>query len=110
MSWQDLVVLLARHVPEGSLTTYAAVSVWAYGNPSMNQPVRSMLRGAVNHGFQTLTNRVVAADGRLADLPEGAGQQRVQLESEGVSFDANGRIVGLDGLLVKLPRSSKGES
>lgn len=36
----------------------------------------SLLMGARNQGYQKLTNRVVGADGKLADLPDGADQQR----------------------------------
>jgi alkylated DNA nucleotide flippase Atl1 len=84
--------MLAHRVPAGSVTTYAQVSLWAYGKPNRNQPVRSLLRGAVNHGHQPLTNRVVRTDGRLVDLPEGPDQQRRQLLAEGITFTADGRV------------------
>lgn len=57
-----------------------------------NQPVHSLLRGAANHGHQRLTNRVVGADGRLADLPEGPNQQRRQLLDEGIPFTLDGKV------------------
>lgn len=88
MNWQTLVEKLDKAVPPGSVTTYAEVSKWAYpGVPHRNQPVNSLLRGAANHGYATLTNRVVGSSGELADLPGGGRQrQREQLEAEGVSF------------------------
>ena len=89
MNWEQLVEILERRVPAGSVTTYAQVSLWGYGVPNLNQPVRSLLRGAGNHGHQRLTNRV---DGRLADLPEGSDQQRQQLLDEGVPFTTDGRV------------------
>lgn len=92
MNWQQLVEVLERQVPAGGLTTYAEVSTWGYCVPNYNQPVRSLLRGAANHGHQRLTNRVVGAEGNLADLPEGADQQRQQLLAEGVPFTADGRV------------------
>jgi alkylated DNA nucleotide flippase Atl1 len=92
MSWEQLVETLERHVPAGSVTTYAQVSLWGYGVPNRNQPVRSLLRGAGNHGHQRLTNRVVGVDGKLANLPEGSDQQRQQLIAEGVPFTAEGRV------------------
>ena len=92
MNWQQLVDVLERCVPAGSVTTYAEVSTWGYGVPNYNQPVRSLLRGAGNHGHQRLTNRVVGADGKLADLPEGADQQRQQLLAEGVPFAPDGKV------------------
>jgi alkylated DNA nucleotide flippase Atl1 len=92
MKWQDLVVVLARHVPAGKITTYAEVSEWGYGRRTLNQPVRSLLRGALNNGFGELTNRVVGSDGELADLPEGSEQQRRQLEAEGISFNTAGAV------------------
>jgi alkylated DNA nucleotide flippase Atl1 len=92
MNWKQLVTTFGRCVPEGSVTTYAHVSLWGYGVPNYNQPVRSLLHGAGNHGHQRLTNRVVRTDGSLADLPEGSDQQRRQLLAEGVPFNADGRV------------------
>ncbi len=92
MDWKQLVTTLGRRVPVGSVTTYAQVSLWGYGTPNQNQPVRSLLRGAANHGHQRLTNHVVRTDCGLADLPEGPDQQRLQLLKEGVPFTADGRV------------------
>ena len=92
MTWKQLVDVLESRVPAGSVTTYAQVSLWGYGVPNRNQPVRSLLRGAGNHGHQLLTNRVVGVDGKLADLPEGSDQQKQQLLAEGVPFTADGRV------------------
>ena len=92
VTWQQLVVLLAQAVPAGAITTYAEVSDWAYGRRNLNQPVSSLLRGAANHGFTELTNRVVGTDGTSASLPEGAAQQEAQLRAEGVPFLAVGQI------------------
>lgn len=92
MNWKDLVDVLERQVSAGMITTYSEVSRWAYGVPNRNQPVRSLLVGARNHGYQKLTNRVVGADGNLADLPDGFEQQRLQLLTERISFDGNSRV------------------
>ena len=92
MDWKQLVTTLAHHVPAGHVTTYAQVSLWGYDIPNLNQPVRSLLSGAANHGHQRLTNRVVRTDGRLADLPEGSDQQRRQLLDEGIPFTTDGRV------------------
>ncbi len=92
MDWQQLVTTLGQRVPAGSVTTYAQVPLWGYGTRNYNQPVRSLLRGAANHGHQRLTNRVVRTDGQLADLSEGSDQQRKQLLDEGVPFTADGRV------------------
>jgi alkylated DNA nucleotide flippase Atl1 len=92
MNWKELVHVLGRQVPAGSVTTYAEISMWGYGKPSFNQPVRSLLHGAANHGHQRLTNLVVGTDGKLADLPDGSDQQRRQLLAEGVPSTSNGRV------------------
>ena len=92
MTWQELVVVLARAVPAGSITTYAEVSQWGYGKRNLNQPVRSLLHGAANSGFSALTNRVVGTDGRLAALPGGNMTQQTQLAAEGINFLANGQV------------------
>jgi alkylated DNA nucleotide flippase Atl1 len=92
MNWQDLVDVLQAQVPAGSVTTYAQVSLLGYKVPNRNHPVRSLLVGARNNMFQHLTNRVVGVEGELADLPDGTGQQRQQLEAEGIPFTADGRV------------------
>ncbi len=92
MNWNQMVTTLEHRVPAGCVTTYAEVSLWGYGRPNLNQPVRSLLSGAASHGHQRLTNRVVGKDGRLADLPEGSDQQRGQLLDEGVPFTTDGRV------------------
>lgn len=97
MDWKQLVTTLAHRVPAGRVTTYARVSLWGYGRPNLNQPVRSLLSGAANRGHQRLTNCVVGKDGRLADLPEGSDQQRRQLLAEGVPFTTDGRV-DFDGI------------
>ena len=84
LCWQDLVNLLSRKVPAGKITTYAEVSMWAYGRPDRNNPVNAMLRGAANHGYKSLTNRVIKSNGELATLPGGNATQRQQLNEEGV--------------------------
>ena len=94
MKWQDLVEVLAKHVPSGKVTTYADVSEWAYGKRTLNHPVRSMLRGVANNGFLRLTNRVIASDGSLAEIPEGQDQQRAQLVTEGL-ISSNELVVNL---------------
>ncbi len=92
MNWKQLVDLLERRVPAGSVTTYAQVSLRGYGVPNKNQPVGAMLRGARNNEYRLLTNRVVGTDGKLADLPDGSDQQRRQLLAEDVLFTADGRV------------------
>jgi len=92
MKWPELVAILEVQVTAGRVTTYAEVSTRAYGVRNLNQPVRSLLRGAANHGYLELTNRVVGVSGSLAELPEGREQQRIQLDREGVSFTADGRV------------------
>ena len=92
MNWKDLVNVLERQVPAGSVTTYAQVSLWEYGVSHRNHSVRSLLVGARNHGYQQLTNRVVGVDGKLADLLAGPDQQRLQLLNEGVRFTVDGRV------------------
>lgn len=92
MNWKQLVNALDRLVPAGSVTTYAEVSRWGYGKPNLNQPVRSLLAGARNHGHLRLTNRVVGANGELKDIPDGSDGQRRQLLSEGVPFTPDGKV------------------
>lgn len=88
----DLIAILEQRVPPGSVTTYAMVSLWAYGVPTRNKPVRAMLMGARNAGRIELTNRVVRSDGSFANSPDGADQQRMQLQNEGVPMTVEGNV------------------
>ena len=91
VNWHDLVDVLERKVSAGSVTKYSEVSHWAYGVPNRNQPVRSLLVGARNHGYQKLTNRVVGANGKLAALPDGSDQQRRQFLTRVSHLAVDGR-------------------
>ncbi|MGA2255565.1 MAG: hypothetical protein ABSG53_12950 [Thermoguttaceae bacterium] len=91
-STEDLIAVLEQCVPPGSVTTYAMISLWGYGVPTRNQPVRAMLTGARNAGRLDLTNRVVCSDGSFADLPDGSSQQRDQLQREGIPLTAEGNV------------------
>ena len=92
MNWKDLVEILEGAVPAGSITTYAEVSRWAYGNTYFDRPIRSMINCARKNGFLTVTNRVVCFDGKLAVMYNGADQQRQQLLIEGLPFTEDGRV------------------
>jgi alkylated DNA nucleotide flippase Atl1 len=92
MKWQHVVDLLRDRLPAGSISTYAEVSMAAYGRRDRNQPVGSLLRGASNHGYQVLTNRIVKTSGELAELPGERDQQRAQLMTEGVPFTEDGHV------------------
>lgn len=92
MFWKDIINILQRFVPSGSITTYGEISAWAYGTSNYDRPVRSMLSCARNKGFHQLANRVVGFDGKLAGLADESDQQRQQLLNEGILFTIDGKV------------------
>jgi methylated-DNA-protein-cysteine methyltransferase related protein len=75
-----------RTIPQGKVSSYGAVAK-AAGFPGAARQVVWALRQATSLGLPW--HRVVAAGGRIA-LPGEAGfEQRMRLESEGVSFSGS---------------------
>lgn len=83
--WEDLLEILKCHVGPGKVTTYADLSVWAYGRPDRNSPIVSMLTAAAKRGYFELTNRVVSNDGGCGAADK-MYDQSAQLRLEGVPF------------------------
>jgi methylated-DNA-protein-cysteine methyltransferase related protein len=91
---------LVRAIPRGKVSSYGAVAR-AAGFPGAARQVVWALRQAKGIPW----HRVVAAGGRIA-LPGEAGfEQRMRLESEGVSF--SGSRVRMDDCEFVFPKSKK---
>ena len=91
---------VVRSIPPGKVSSYGAVAK-AAGFPGAARQVVWALRQATSLGLPW--HRVVAAGGRIA-LPGEAGfEQRMRLESEGVSFSAS--RVRMDECEFVFPRS-----
>ncbi|WP_299261947.1 MGMT family protein [uncultured Kushneria sp.] len=84
---EQATTIIAR-IPEGRVTTYGAIAKMTEG--ATPRSIGALLR-LLPEGHTLPWHRVVAAGGRLADH-EGARVQRELLSSEGVMFDARGRI------------------
>jgi methylated-DNA-protein-cysteine methyltransferase-like protein len=87
------IYAVVGRIPAGSVATYGQVAGLA------GLPGRARLVGYALHalaGRSTIPwQRVVNAQGRVSPRSSGsdaAMEQRLRLEQEGVSFDANGRI------------------
>jgi len=92
MAWKQLVTTLEHRVPEGSITTYARVSLRECGVHTSNQPAGSLPRGVATHGHQRPTNHGVGTEGWFRNFPEGLDEQRRQVLDEGVAFTSDGRV------------------
>lgn len=91
-----------RTIPQGKVSSYGAVAK-AAGFPGAARQVVWALQQATSLGLPW--HRVVAAGGRIA-LPVEAGfEQRMRLESEGVSF--SGSRVRMAECEFVFPRSKK---
>lgn len=85
--FHDDVLNIVNQIPRGSVTTYGIIAAWA-GWPAHARMVGRVLRYAPEAASMPC-HRVVNKEGRTAP---GWSQQRVLLESEGVSFKANGHV------------------
>jgi methylated-DNA-protein-cysteine methyltransferase-like protein len=83
---------IVGHVPRGMVTTYGAIAR-VLGSPRAARTVGWAMRAAPS-GSGLPCHRVVNASGALSpeDTFGGPGVQRSLLESEGVTFDARGRV------------------
>ncbi len=83
---------IAASVPRGRVTTYGAIAR-ALGSPGAARTVGWAMRAAPA-GVELPCHRVVNASGCLSpdETFGGPGMQRFLLESEGITFDASGRI------------------
>ena len=85
IKWEDLLEILKCHVGPGKVTTYADLSVWAYGRPDRSFFIVAMLKAAAKRGYFELTNRVVSNDGGCGAADK-MYDQSAQLRLEGVPF------------------------
>jgi methylated-DNA-protein-cysteine methyltransferase-like protein len=88
----NLVWGVAARIPRGKVTTYGAIAR-TLGSPGAARTVGWAMRAAPA-GSQLPCHRVVNATGALSpeDAFGGAGIQQSLLESEGVTFDTQGRV------------------
>jgi methylated-DNA-protein-cysteine methyltransferase-like protein len=93
--FQAAVYRIVSRIPAGSVTSYGAVAAMA-GQPRAARGVGWILN-RLPPGSELPWWRVVGGSGALSTwkLPGGTGPlQRALLESEGVVFDADGRVGG----------------
>ena len=91
-SFFEHVWTVAAKVPRGKVTTYGAMAR-ALGSPGAARTVGWAMRAApVRSGMPC--HRVINVTGELSpeDTFGGPGVQRSLLESEGVTFDVQGRV------------------
>ncbi len=85
-------VLLAGHaIPRGSVSTYRRIAAHL-GNLKASRAVGTAL---ATNPFPILVpcHRVIRSDGTLGGYGGGLPMKRALLESEGIRFDANGRVL-----------------
>ena len=83
---------IAARIPRGKVTTYGAIAR-ALGSPEAARTVGWAMR-ATPAGSGVACHRVVNARGELSpqDVFGGPDVQRSLLESEGITFDGQGRV------------------
>lgn len=92
MSFNDRVYEIVRQIPEGQVSTYGQIASLA-GSRRASRAVGYALHRNPYQG-KVPCHRVVFQDGRLAKgfVFGGPGVQRQLLESEGVTFTADGCV------------------
>lgn len=81
---------VVANIPEGKVMTYGQVALLA-GKPGCARQVGQLLRGLTESGYPW--QRVINAQGRVSTDKIGPGEyQRALLETEGLRFDASGRL------------------
>ncbi len=88
-----------RSIPKGKVSTYGAVAR-AAGIPQGARQTARVLQG----GFGLPWQRVLGAGGEIKLRGDGAIEQRLRLEAEGVRF--RGRKVDMKGFEFKFPRAA----
>lgn len=94
-SFNEEVYEIVSRIPHGRVTTYGAIAAMC-GRPRAAR----IVGGIAHYGPTGLPwQRVVKAGGRLAEgFPGGVLGHQTALESEGVQFDASGRMVDFNQL------------
>ncbi len=88
-SFRERVIALVCAVPKGKVATYGQIALLA-GSPRAARQVGGVLHGLREN--EVPWQRVINAQGGISTYKVGAGElQRALLESEGVTFDREGR-------------------
>jgi len=105
-SYNEIVWLIARQVPRGTVTTYGQIASMIPPPEEVEPPTYDRLAprwvGVAMHVCPDNVpwQRVINSQGKISARP-GAEQQRRLLEAEGVIFDESGKVdfdrVGWDG-------------
>ena len=90
--WESVAEAVSAQVPRGRVTTYAEVSRWAKGHSGAARAVGTMLKAWAAHDKDSVTHRVIKADGTTVPARPGQPSQATLLKREGVPFSANGRV------------------
>jgi methylated-DNA-protein-cysteine methyltransferase related protein len=97
MTMQTRIVAAIRKIPRGKVSTYGAIAR-AAGYPGAARQVVAALRRSLDLPWQ----RVLGAGGEIKLRGDSAVEQRLRLESEGVTF--RGRRVDMRKHEFKFPR------
>ncbi|OCH08380.1 MGMT family protein [Aliivibrio fischeri] len=76
MNWENILNVIIKHVPNGSITTYGNLSEYCFNHRKGGQSIRAMLQAAVDDDFNNSihTNRVIYSNGKIADVNGQLGQ------------------------------------
>jgi methylated-DNA-protein-cysteine methyltransferase related protein len=92
-SFRDKVIRLVKSIPEGNIATYGQIAK-LIGSPGAARQVGMVLFGLRDNEADDIPwQRVINSQGRISTYKIGHGElQRALLESEGVTFDSEGKV------------------
>src|SRR5690348_9268184 len=94
-TFSERVVKLARSVPSGKVTTYAALARAAGGQaPMLARSITGILGKAWESGIKDIPfHRIVYSDGKIWTSPEYHKKRMALYKKEGIEVDKSNRIV-----------------
>lgn len=92
-TFSERVVVIARSIPKGKVTTYGRIAKAAGGGAMASQSITAILGKAYAEGMTDIPfHRIVYADGRVW-MSEQYRKKRLELyKKEGIEIDEKGRI------------------
>jgi len=89
------VILLAKQIPEGRITTYGLLAVAAGGHPILAQMITYILSKAPDQSSIPF-HRIVYSNGKVW-LSDNLKKERLILyKKEGIALDKNNRIINFE--------------
>lgn len=104
--FSERVIMIARAIPKGKVTTYGRIARAAGGGTMSSQSITGILSRAFDNGIKDIPfHRIVYANGRVW-MNEEYREKRMRLyKKEGIKINKKDRIENFDEVLWELRRN-----